>query len=232
MKSQSLSVLFALGILFSTANTASAQLEGGNIRMGPNGPQGSFNTGIGNLNVGGNGANGSFTTGALNGRFNVGPGGGNVNTNLGSFGFNMPGGSSGIVTSPTQGGVNYGAGGGVGPQGQVPGGYNSGIGSFGSAYSSQAVMGDRVHDSDTTNTKFQGNSRQTRRQNNAIFERTRNNLLSTFSVDPTSYPSGSFDYGFPTGAGAWSGTARGVFTRGWALPPTSTSSVDINIVSP
>jgi len=228
----SLSVLFAVGFFASVAAPASAQLEGGNIRMGANGPVGSFNTGLGNFNVGSNGATGSFTTGALNGRFNIGSGGGNVNTNLGNFGFDMPGGQSGIVSSPTQGGVNYGANGGIGPQGQAPGGYSTGIGSFGSAASSQAVMGDRSNESLTTNTKFQGDSGRTQRNNNTIYERQETNLLSTFSFDPSAVPSGSFDYGFRTGAGAWAGTAAGAIRRGWYLPPTSTGSLDINTVSP
>jgi hypothetical protein len=230
----SLSVLFAVGCIVSTASTASAQgfLDGGNIRMGSNGPVGSFNTGLGNFNVNGNGVSAAVTTGAINGRINVGTDGVYANTNAGSFGFSMPGGNNdGRVSSPTQGGVNMGNSTGMGPQGQMVGGFNGGVGSFGSAYSSQGATGDQQHQSDTTNTKFQGNSRYTRKNNSAIFERQRTNLLSTFSFDQSSVPSGSFDYGFQTGAASWMGTARGAL-NGWYLPRTSTGSFDGNIVSP
>ncbi|MBX3073519.1 hypothetical protein KF707_17355 [Candidatus Obscuribacterales bacterium] len=229
----SLSVLFAAGLVASTAAAASAQsLDVGGIRMGSNGPQGTFSTGLGNLNVSGTNASTTFTTGGLNGRLDVGTNGVYANTSAGSFGFSMPGGGNGgIVSSPSQGGVNYGQGGGYGPQGQAVGGFANGIGSGGSAYSSQGATGDQYHESDTTNTKFQGNSRYTRKNNNSIYERQQTNLLSTFSTDPSSVPSGSFDYGFQTGAGSWLGTARGAL-RGWYLPRTSTGSFDGNIVSP
>lgn len=231
----SLSVLIAVGFVATAAQSASAQsfLDSGGIRMGANGPVGSFDPGVGRVNVNGSSASATFTTGALNGRLNVGNDGVYANTNLGSFGFSMPGDvNDGRVFSPNQGGVNFGNGAGVGPQGQVVGGYSTGIGSGGTAFSSQGTPGDRAHTSDTTNTKFQGNQvRGTHRNNNAIFERQRTNLLSTFSVDQRSVPSGSFDYGFQTGAGSWMGTARGAL-NGWYLPRTSTGSFDGNIVSP
>lgn len=228
----SLSVLFAVGFVASTATAASAQsFDGGSIRMGANGPQGSFGTGIGNFNVNGSGASTTFTTGAINGRLNVGTNGVSANTSVGSFGFSMPGGND--TGSSTEGGARIGqGGGGYGPQGQVVGGYTGGgIGSGGTVYSSQGTPGDRSHTSMTTNTKFQGNTGYTGKNNEAIFERQQTNLLSTFSTDPSSVPSGSFDYGFRTGAGSWLGTARGAL-RGWYLPRTSTGSFDGNTVSP
>lgn len=196
-------MFFAFGILFSGANAASAQsLDNGSIRMGANGPVGSFTT----------------TSSAISGRVNVGAGGVQANTSLGSFGFSLPGGSSSTVST-----------GGMGPQGQTPGGYSSGIGSGGSAYSSQGATGEQYHESDTTNTKFQGNSAQTSKQKDALFSRQRTNLLSTGSVDPRNYNSGSFDYGFKGGN---MGTVRGLLKYGWVLPKTSTGSFDGNTVSP
>jgi len=197
-----LSMLLAFGILSSAVSTASAQgLDSGTIRMGSNGPVGSL----------------SGSVGSVSGNVNIGSSGVSASTSSGSFGFSVPGSSSGASS------------GGFGPQGQTPGGYSGGVGSFGSAYSSQGATGDQVHDSDTTNTKFQGNSRKTRKTNTAIFERTRNNLTSTFSVDPRSVPSGSYDYGFKQNN---VGTVRSLFTRGWYLPTTSTGSFDGNTVSP
>lgn len=196
------SMFLAFGVLISAANTASAQsLDSGSIRMGANGPVGSLSGSIG-------GVSGTAT-------FNSG--GVNASTSSGSFGFSVPNNASAASS------------GGYGPQGQTVGGYSNGVGSFGTAYSSQGATGDQYHESDTTNTKFQGNSRKTRKQNSAIGERTRNNLLSTFSVDPRAVPSASYDYGFKGGYG---GTVRGLFTRGWYLPPTSTGSFDGNTVSP
>jgi hypothetical protein len=204
MKSFKLSLFLAFGVLLSAANTASAQsLDSGSIRMGSNGPVGSL----------------SGSVGSVSGTATFGSSGVNASTSSGSFGFSVPNNASAASTSSS----------GFGPQGQTPGGYNSGVGSFGSAYSSQGATGDQYHESDTTNTKFQGNSRKTRKQNNAIYERSRNNLLSTFSVDPRGVPSSSYDYGFK---GGYSGTVRGLFTRGWYLPPTSTGSFDGNTVSP
>ncbi len=198
-----LSMFLAFGVLFSAANAASAQsLDSGSIQMGSNGPVGSL----------------SSTGGAISGTVNVGANGVNANTSSGSFGFSLPGGSSSTVST-----------GGIGPQGQTPGGYSNGIGSFGSAYSSQGTTGDQYHESDTTITKFQGNSQRTNKQKNALYERSRNNLLSTFSVDPRGVNSGSYDYGFKGGN---MGTARSLYTRGWFLPKTSTGSFDGNTVSP
>lgn len=200
MKSlNSFSILLAFGILTTAANTASAQ-----------------SLDSGSITMGSNGPVGSLsgTVGSVSGNVNFGAG--DAGSSTGSFGFSLPGNSSSTAS-------------GFGPQGQTPGGYSSGIGSFGSAYSSQGATGDQTHDSDNTNTRFQGDSRKTRKQNNSLRLRMRNNLTATGSVDPRSVPSAQWDYGFKQGN---MGTVRGIFTRGWFLPKTSTASFDGNIVSP
>lgn len=238
-------LLLSAGLLVLTAQSASAQGFLGDIQMGHNGPVGVINgstissrgvninpsaSGLGNIRVGANGASGSFTTGLINGRVNVGNGGIQANTNLGSFGFDMGGGGGPLGGGAQQGSI--GGSGGFGPMGQAAGGFGSAGGfSGGTAYSSQGDTGDYGRESMTTSTKFQGNSGYTRKNNNAIYERTRNNLLSTFSVDPSPVPSASFNYGFPTG-GSLVGGGLNLMRRGWYTPPTSTSSFDGNTVSP
>ncbi|SRR5579883_3259717 len=257
-----LALVVALGscLIFSQAARAQGgpgsgpQFTAGNIQMGANGPVGVLSgTTVGGVNsgvtFGANGASGSFSNGLINGSSNItnggqfsgnlsGPGGGAAFTNSsnpGNFGFNMNG-----ALSPNNG-INNG----VNPQFQNQGGQQQGYtgpGSYGNAYSSQGATGDFGRTSNqTANLQCQQDpypysyaynpKLTTQKQNAPLRETARNNLLSTFSVDPSPYPSGSFTYGFPTWGG-WIGTGIGVFTKGWYMPPTSTSSVDINTVSP
>ncbi|MBX9668633.1 MAG: hypothetical protein K2X93_13490 [Candidatus Obscuribacterales bacterium] len=158
-----------------------------------------------NIQMGSNGPTGSFNTAASSG--NTG----------GTFGFSLPADNNTAAFNTAGGAQSRGSG--------VTGG---------SYANSQGDTGKQSgRDSKTTNTKFQGNSRVTHpRQNQGLFETTRNNILSTNSFDQTGVPSGRFTYGFQGGAGAYAGTASTLFTRGWFLQPTSTGSVDINTVDP
>lgn len=156
-----------------------------------------------NIQVGESGTRASFSTAGQTG---VNP--------RGSFGFTLPADVNNTAAFNAQGGVQRGSG-------------RTG-GSFANSQGDTGRQSGR--DSDRTNTKFQGNSRKTRTQNQALFETTRNNVLSTNSFDQSNFPSGRFNYGFTTGAGAYAGTASGLFTRGWFLQPTSLGSVDIDTV--
>jgi len=200
----------AAGVIALLAVPANAQgfMTDGGINMGPNGAVGVFNGGA----VGPGGVTGTFNTGV------VGNSGGAQFTNP-SFNFSLGGG-------PNQGG-NFGGGtpGFAGQQGGGPG-FVGGPAGF-----SQARPGDRSHQSATTNTKFQGNTGYTRKNNTSIFERSRHNLLSNGSFDQSSVPSGSWNYGFSKNAGI-TNMGASLLQRGWILRPTSTSSVDINTVSP
>lgn len=182
------------------------------------------------------------------------------NSALGSFGFSFGDdgargdmeGAPGGVTSGFAGGPNAQGG----PQGQTLGGSAAPTGaSGGTAFTSQARPGQQSRESAPTNNYALPDSRPTN-TNSAVGEEVEVNLLSTFSVNPFSYPSGTFDYGFPSGGivqrvfgsglngflgtvqGGLQGRAPGPngsvidIRRGWYLPQTSTSSVDFNTVSP
>lgn len=210
----------ALAIALSMqASPSSAQsfLGDGGINMGPNGATGVFNGGM----VGPGGASANFSTGVI-GNGGV-PGASSTN-----FNFDMGGAGGGPFSGSPDQGITSGA---IGPGGQRVQGYGNGIGSYGNAYSSQAVMGDRSHQSGRTNTNYQGNTGRTRQNNNTLYETTRYNLLSNGSFDLSGVPSGSYKYGFKNGSGLANGGMQ-LLRRGWILPPTSTSSVDLNTVSP
>lgn len=71
---------------------------------------------------------------------------------------------------------------------------------------------------------------KTGKQNQQLQEQAWYGLLAPGTqVGTGSFPSGQWTYGFPaTGGGPYQGVCGG--SQGGTLPPTSTSSVDINIV--
>jgi|AGTN01.1.fsa_nt_gi hypothetical protein len=249
-------VAFAFGLVSAMAAPAQAQGFGTGSFTGTGG---TFNTGNGFGTIGfgsggiqGNTALGSFGFdlggGGARGDMEGAPGGGTGGFASGATDpAGVVGGYAGSFPQGNGMGTDFGPGvnqGAFGPQGQAPGGYATGAGSGGSAFSSAGATGVQSRESGTTNNARRMDARPTNR-NSAVYETQEQNLLSTFSVDPSSYPSGMYDYGFPSGRGIL-GTIQGALQgrapgpngsvidirRGWYLPQTSTGSVDINTVSP
>lgn len=120
----------------------------------------------------------------------------------------------------------------MGPQGQRGQGYGYGAGSSGSAMSSQGATGDQSRESITTQGNYYGNNQGTGQQQRWIRgsrNKQETNILSQSSVFSQPVPSASFNLGFQGGAQGFGGVVRGL-GRGWVLPPTSTASVDLDIV--
>lgn len=250
-------VAFAFGLLCPMAAPAQAQGFGTGSFTGTGG---TFNTGngFGTVGFGSGGVQANTALGSFG--FDLGGGGargdmaGVPGGGTGGFAAANPSSPAGVVggyggSFPQGNGFGTDSGplagqGAFGPHGQAPGGYSTGAGSGGSAFSSAGATGVQSRESGTTNNARRMDALPTGR-NSAVFETQEQNLLSTFSVDPSSYPSGMFDYGFPSGQGAL-GTIQGALQgrapgpngsvidirRGWYLPQTSTGSVDINTVSP
>lgn len=250
-------VVFALGMVSATTAPVQAQGFGTGSFTGTGG---TFNTGngFGTVGFGSGGVQANTALGSFG--FDLGGGGergdmaGAPGGVVGGFSGANPGQQGGVVggyggSFPQGNGMGTDSGplagrGAFGPQGQAPGGYATGAGSGGTAFSSAGATGVQSRESGTTNNARMTDSRYTD-QNSAVYETQEQNLLSTFSVDPSSFPSGMFDYGFPSGRGIL-GTIQGALQgrapgpngsvidirRGWYLPQTSTGSVDINTVSP
>ena len=244
-----LASLFAFGLVLSVSKPACAQdFGGGGISIGPGGPVASFSggqvgTGVGSFTAGPNGFSGGFSGngfGVSGGSFN---GGGYGNVNVGSggtfaggsfntgntggsnFGFDV-GGNNATSTPNMMSDVN-----GVGPQGQTAMGSQTGVDPTSGVANSQGATGQQVgNTSNQTLGNWYGKSQKTHKNNTQLQEVSRYNLLSNFSVNPAPVPSGSFSYGFTGGGYSTMGTQY--LMNGWYLPPTSTSSNDLNIVSP
>ena len=93
-----------------------------------------------------------------------------------------------------------------------------------------ASPGDPGRTSNPTLNMGGNTSNPTSKNNWPLQEIARYNLLAPNSVNMAPYPSGRFTYGFPNApATVFMGVDHG--NVGGVLPPTSTSSVDINIVS-
>lgn len=217
------------GILAFAASPAMAQgnfLPGGGIQMGASGPVASF----------GPPTTGSVVTGQTSQGFSVSPGGP-------SYGFTTDSGSR-TAGMP------------IGPQGQGSGmpTYGSGGGGVGT---SQGDHGDYGRQSQTTVGNYYGDNQptfynQTRQPNGApsLLTEQHQSLLSTTSGGPggivgaiggalgvpipnvSSIPSGRWDYGFNGQGMMYFNMGRQAIKRGWYLPTVSTSSLDINTVSP
>lgn len=213
-------IAVAIGFFVLPVNDAFAQSAGnnfgGNISMGSNGPVASFGTSL------------PGTTSVFGG----------------NQGFSGPTQNSGFQFSNVTDTGNRAVGGPLGPQGQRTQGYGFGVGSgfFGpsgtGARNSQGATGAQSRESITTQGNHYGNNQKTNRlqgwqRNGGVYQET--NLLSNDRSASNIFaqqavPSGEHDYGFRTGAGAWGGTASQFLRSGWYLPPTSTSSLDIDIV--
>lgn len=121
----------------------------------------------------------------------------------------------------------------TGPQGQGGVGYGFGEGSGGSAMSSQGATGVQSRESITTQGKWYGDAGETAPQQGWMRGNTtqETNILSQpVSALANPVPSNSFNFGFQGGVRGWGGTVYNGIRRGWILPPTSTTSVDLNIV--
>ena len=154
--------------------------------------------------------------------FNTGPVGASL---LGGNQNIAPTQNSGFQFNPTSNNSNSAFGGPLGAGGQGFGGGSAASQSQGAtglqSRESARTWGNQYGGVDNTNAQRQwGNTTQ------------ETNLLSTGSVNPMPYPSASHDYGFSSGLRGWGGTIMGGLRRGWYLPPTSTSAVDLNIVDP
>ncbi|MCA9817280.1 MAG: hypothetical protein R3C24_08560 [Cyanobacteriota/Melainabacteria group bacterium] len=196
-----------VGFMVSMAGDARAQSAGflpsGSIQMGQNGPVATFQN-----------------SSLLGGQSTViAP-----RQNLG-FGFSPVDSGSRAAGIPT------------GPQGQGGVGYSFGVGSGGNAMSSQGDTGVQSRESITTQGKWYGDAGKTAPQQGwmsnrgATYQET--NLLSQpVRALAQPIPSNSHNYGFQGGARGWGGTVYNGIRRGWILPPTSTTAVDLDIVDP
>lgn len=216
----------ALGFFVLPMDAAIAQsagfLPGGNISIGSNGPVANFNTGpVGNSVLGGNGS------------VRVSPQGSGFRFNANSIAGNrsvsgpIGNGSQGFQSS--QNGSGF-FGGGPSSNSGFFGGGRSGQGA-GTGLPTQGDMGVVNRESIRTQGRWNGDSRRTDNRNG--WKSFGENVTSTLgtamdSVDMRNFPSATESLGFRGGAAGWATTILG--RNGRRLPPTSTSSVDLNIV--